>query len=89
LSQPDDPLPAADPSLVFVKSGLPKKEEDWVKLIQKQEMLHQLELEKWHDLLGTATQLLRQVRSEGWPEAGSKSKPPFRNSPKMARLCRM
>ena len=44
-----------------MKQGLPKSEEDWIKLVQRQEMLHQLELEKWHDLLGTATHLLRQV----------------------------
>jgi hypothetical protein len=64
LSQPDDqsdsPM-SPDPTLFFVKQGIPKTEDDWIKLVQRQEVLHQLELEKWHDLLGTATQLLRQV----------------------------
>jgi hypothetical protein len=50
-----------DPTLFFVTQGIPKTEDDWIKLVQRQEVLHQLELEKWHDLLGTATQLLRQV----------------------------
>jgi hypothetical protein len=50
-----------DPTLFFVKQGIPKTEDDWIKLVQRQEVLHQLELEKWHDLLGTATHLLRQV----------------------------
>ena len=65
LSQPDDFFDGSsgqDPTLVFTKSGLPKSDEDWIKLVRKQEILHQLELEKWHQLLGTATQLLRQVR---------------------------
>ena len=64
LIQPDDHSDSQltpDPTLFFVKQGVPKTEDDWVKLVQRQEMLHQLELEKWHDLLGTATHLLRQV----------------------------
>ena len=64
LSQPDDQSDgqlSPDPTLYFVKQGIPKTEDDWIKLVQRQEVLHQLELEKWHDLLGTATQLLRQV----------------------------
>ncbi len=33
----------------------------WIKLLQRQEAAHQLELQKWHDLLGTAAGLLKQV----------------------------
>lgn len=36
-------------------------QETWLKLLQRQEAAHQLELQKWHDLLGTATGLLRQT----------------------------
>ena len=35
----------------------------WLKILQRQEAAHQLELQKWHDLLGTAASLLKQVRS--------------------------
>ena len=33
----------------------------WLKILQRQEAAHQLELQKWHDLLGTAASLLKQV----------------------------
>ncbi len=33
----------------------------WIKLLQRQEAAHQLELQKWHDLLGAAAGLLHQV----------------------------
>ena len=32
-----------------------------MRLLHRQELIHQLELEKWHDLIGAATELLRQV----------------------------
>merc|ERR1712020_865154 len=34
---------------------------DWLKLLHRQEVAHQLELEKWHAILGAATELLRQT----------------------------
>ena len=34
---------------------------DWLKLLHRQEVAHQLELEKWHAILGAATDLLRKV----------------------------
>ena len=39
-----------------------KSTTDWLKLLHRQEVAHQLELEKWHAILGAATDLLRQVR---------------------------
>jgi hypothetical protein len=33
----------------------------WMKILQRQEAAHHLELQKWHDLLGTAAGLLKQV----------------------------
>jgi hypothetical protein len=50
-----------DTSMFIVKPDFPKGDEDWLRLLHKQESLHQLEVEKWHELLGTATHLLRQV----------------------------
>ena len=38
-----------------------KSNTDWLKLLHRQEVAHQLELEKWHAILGAATDLLRQV----------------------------
>ena len=32
-----------------------------IKILQRQEAAHQIELQKWHDLLGTAAGLLKQV----------------------------
>lgn len=68
MLQPDEPPLASqldpDHTLMFSHQGIPKTEDDWIKLVQKQEVLHQLELEKWHQLLGTATHLLRQVSLE-------------------------
>ena len=49
-----------DPSLLL--KDPPKTQEDWMRVLQRQEVIHQVELEKWHQLLGTATSLLRQVR---------------------------
>ena len=42
-------------------NATPKEVPEWLKLLHRQEVLHQLELEKWHKILGTATDLLRQV----------------------------
>ena len=42
----------------------PTSTEEWLSLLQKQEMVHQMELEKWHEMLGAATELLRKVRWE-------------------------
>ena len=39
-----------------------KSNTDWLTLLHRQEVAHQLELEKWHAILGAATDLLRQVR---------------------------
>ena len=36
-------------------------QETWLKILQRQEAVHQLELQKWHDLLGSAASLLKQV----------------------------
>ena len=41
--------------------GAPTSTEEWLSLLQKQEMVHQMELEKWHEMLGAATELLRKV----------------------------
>lgn len=35
----------------------------WLKILQRQEAAHQLELQKWHDLLGTAASLLKQTEA--------------------------
>ena len=43
-------------------TGPPTSTEEWLALLQKQEMVHQMELEKWHEMLGAATELLRKVK---------------------------
>ena len=56
-------LPLIDPILLMDSStGPPTSTEDWLALLQKQEMVHQMELEKWHEMLGAATELLRKVK---------------------------
>ena len=40
---------------------------EWMKLLHRQELIHQMELEKWHDLIGAATELLRQVKKDTIP----------------------
>ena len=45
-----------DPNFQTVKTT-----SDWLQLLHRQEVAHQLELEKWHAILGAATELLRQV----------------------------
>ena len=47
---------AKDPNFHTVKTT-----SDWLQLLHRQEVAHQLELEKWHAILGAATELLRQV----------------------------
>lgn len=53
-----------DPELlVALEKGRQKERstEQWLLLLQKQELIHQMELEKWHEMLGMATELLRKV----------------------------
>ena len=60
----DDFLRGEIPQNVFGGENGDKKQPnnvDWLKILHKQEVMHQVELEKWHNLLGTATELLRQV----------------------------
>ena len=45
----------------FLGPGEALDQETWLKILQRQEAVHQLELQKWHDLLGTAASLLKQV----------------------------
>lgn len=40
---------------------LPSSHEDWIKLLQQQEVLHKTELKKWHTVLQTAIELLKKV----------------------------
>lgn len=51
-----------DGHLFIVPSDLPTDDEEWVRLLQRQAALHQIEIERWHDLLSTASSFLRQVR---------------------------
>ncbi|XP_065170419.1 protein Aster-B isoform X2 [Atheta coriaria] len=39
----------------------PKNHDDWIKLLQKQETLHTVEMQKWQQLLKTAITLLKQT----------------------------
>lgn len=39
----------------------PKSHEEWLKLLQQQETLHSVEMQKWQRVLKTAVQLLRQT----------------------------
>lgn len=39
----------------------PKSHEEWLKLLQQQETLHTVEMQKWQRVLKSAVQLLRQV----------------------------
>jgi hypothetical protein len=40
----------------------PKSHDEWLHLLQQQEALHNMELQKWQKVLQAAVQLLRQVR---------------------------
>lgn len=51
-----------DPMLFLDKDPDSRTTEQWLEILQQQEMVHQLELEKWGEMLGTATELLRKVR---------------------------
>ena len=42
-------------------AGRPPSTEAWLKILRKQEMLHQMELQRFHEMLGAATELLRKV----------------------------
>lgn len=42
-------------------AGKALDQETWLKILQRQEAEHQLELHKWHDLLGNAATLLKQT----------------------------
>ena len=46
------------------KGGMEKA--NLIKILQRQEAAHQIELQKWHDLLGTAAGLLKQVLRLIW-----------------------
>ena len=48
-------------STYFLGAGEALDQETWLKILQRQEAVHQLELQKWHDLLGNAATLLKQV----------------------------
>lgn len=39
----------------------PKTHDDWIKLLQQQETLHSVEIQKWQRILQTAIHLLKQV----------------------------
>ncbi len=54
-------MPMIDPVFFMDTGSAPTTAEEWLALLQKQEMVHQLELEKWHEMLGAATELLRKV----------------------------
>ena len=45
----------------FLGSGEALDQQTWLKILQRQEAVHQLELQRWHDLLGNAATLLKQV----------------------------
>lgn len=40
---------------------LPKSQDEWLKLFQKQEELHAYEINKWNDFLQIAVNLLHKV----------------------------
>jgi hypothetical protein len=40
----------------------PKSHDEWLHLLQHQEALHNIEMQKWQEVLQAAVQLLRQVR---------------------------
>ncbi|TRY77810.1 hypothetical protein TCAL_14384 [Tigriopus californicus] len=50
-----------DPSLFLDKDPDSQTTEQWLGILQQQEMVHQLELEKWGEMLGAATELLRKT----------------------------
>jgi hypothetical protein len=40
----------------------PKSHDEWLHVLQKQETIHNVEMQKWQKVLQAAVQLLRQVR---------------------------
>ena len=54
-----------DPDLVLSSAERdPKSRAEWLDLLRKQELMHQIEVEKWADTLGAANELLRKVREK-------------------------
>ncbi len=47
----------------FLNGEEPSTMQEWLDLMHKQELLHQLEMEKWEEMLGAAAELLRKVIS--------------------------
>lgn len=47
-------------NIIFLRDP-PKNHDDWIKLLQKQETLHTVEMQKWQQLLKTAITLLKQT----------------------------
>ena len=63
------PYPDFDPTEFLQyesKQEGPKNTIDWMKVLHRQEVIHQMELEKWHEMIGGATELLRQVRTNSF-----------------------
>eukprot|EP00095_Tigriopus_kingsejongensis_P002127 maker-scaffold447_size167621-snap-gene-0.51 protein:Tk02127 transcript:maker-scaffold447_size167621-snap-gene-0.51-mRNA-1 annotation:"gram domain-containing protein 1b" len=58
-----DPMIHLDPAWFLAKDGETRSTQQWLEILRQQEMVHQLELEKWNEMLGAATQLLRRTES--------------------------
>lgn len=55
-------IPALMSLVLFVIfSEMPQNHQDWLLLLQKQESLHRIELQKWHEILMSALKILHQV----------------------------
>ncbi|CAG7815731.1 unnamed protein product, partial [Allacma fusca] len=54
------PIPFPPQPISFPKN-VPRNHEEWVALLQDQEDLHRLELQKWHEILLSALKILHQV----------------------------
>lgn len=50
-----------DPTLLLGEDDPHRTSEQWLALLRKQEAIHQMELEKWNEMLQVATELLRKV----------------------------
>jgi len=51
------------PHVAFSKN-VPKNSQEWVTLLQQQEELHRLELQKWHEMLISALKTLHQAEED-------------------------
>ena len=60
----DYPKVSSSSDSAATSSGSHMEPIEWMKLLHRQELIHQMELEKWHDLIGAATELLRQVKKD-------------------------